>query len=365
MSEKKWPISFGRLIIAVVYILLFAGLIHGLKHGKPSEHNGRKVLHIFGWPEEFLPSTIEKFTEQTGIEIRTHLYLSNEELLTKVRRMKHAEYDILIPSDYAVKTLIKEDMLQPIDHSRLNFYDNLIPELLNLEYDPGNTYSLPYQWEVLGFGVDKDYYGQNLPKLTWKDLMNPDDCDARISMVDDPIEAIQMAAFYLFGAKEITTLSKEEKAQVLKALKAQKKSVEAYTSMKPDYLLATKNCHMAASSSAWILRSVESHPHMDFVIPEDWSFISIENMCIHKNSDKHDEIYAFLNFIYQDAIMAEDSGTFLNFPALSKALSLMENPSPSYVRCYQKALKNFSHFHFIAPLLSEEETRRLWVDLKS
>ncbi|PCI78156.1 hypothetical protein COB21_01425 [Candidatus Aerophobetes bacterium] len=365
MKKKTSSLTVGRFIIVGVYVVLFALFIHGLK---PKTHNNNNnnpdVLHIFGWPEQFLPSTIKRFTDETGIEVKTHLYLSNEELLTKMRRMKEADYDILIPSDYAVKSLIKEGMLQPIDHSKLDFYNNFIPGLLNLNYDPGNKYSLPYQWEVFGFGVDKNYF-KDYSSLSWETLFSIHDTGLKISMVDDPIEAIQMSAFYQYGPNNSMKLTHKQTQSILHTLKQQKKNVEAYTNMKPDYLLATKNCQLAVSSSAWILRSIEDNPHVEFVIPQDWSFISIENMCIHKDSKKQKAIYAFLNFIYQDQVMARDCGTFLNFPSITTALPLMENPHPKYVRCFNQAAKKLSFFYFITPLLSEQETTKLWVDLKT
>ena len=57
-------------------------------------------------------------------------------------------YDIIVPSEYLISELASENRIEKIDHSKLpNVRDNLLEEFTNLEYDPGNTYSIPMFWE--------------------------------------------------------------------------------------------------------------------------------------------------------------------------------------------------------------------------
>lgn len=356
--------SFARFLIVGFYIALFALFLHTSKTHE-GEENDPEVLHIFGWAEQFLDTTITNFTKETGIKVKTHQYTSNEELITKMQRIQNADYDILIPSDYAVNILAKEGLLQPLDKSQLTFYDKLLPQLLDHDYDKGNHYSIPYQWEVFGFGTDKHLLEEHGGHLGWDMLFDPQDKSFRLCVGDDPIEAIQMGAFYKYGPSKTATLDKHQIKQITALLKRQKKQVEAYTSMRPDYLLMTKNCQLAVSSSSWMLRAARKDASLTFVVPDQWSFISIESMCISKHSKKHKQIYAFLNYIYQDRVMAEDCDAFFNFPATSSALTFMKQLHPNYVQTFERASSDLTFFYFISPLLSEEKTRKLWVDLKS
>jgi len=54
-------------------------------------------------------------------------------------------YDLVQPTDYTVTLLIRQGLLQPMDHSKLPVLANFNPIYLNLAYDPGNKYTVPYQ----------------------------------------------------------------------------------------------------------------------------------------------------------------------------------------------------------------------------
>ena len=59
-------------------------------------------------------------------------------------------YDVLIPSDYMIERLIKEDYLQYIDWDLIPNKGSLMDEVMNKSYDPGNRYSCPYFWGTVG-----------------------------------------------------------------------------------------------------------------------------------------------------------------------------------------------------------------------
>ena len=64
-------------------------------------------------------------------------------------------YDILVPSDYMIERLLQEDLLQPLDKSKLNCMDLLVEGVKGLPYDPNNDYSVPYFWGTVGIVYDK------------------------------------------------------------------------------------------------------------------------------------------------------------------------------------------------------------------
>ena len=67
-------------------------------------------------------------------------------------------YDILIPSDYMIERLIREDYLQPIDWDRLTNAEGLNPDVMNKEYDPGNVYSVPYSGVMWVFYMTRPWW---------------------------------------------------------------------------------------------------------------------------------------------------------------------------------------------------------------
>ena len=103
---------------------------------------GGGTLNVLIW-SEYLPEDVQqRFTEQTGIKLVVDEYDDNETLLSKLQSGV-ADYDVIVPSDYMVGTLIKQKLIQPIDRTKLSNWANLDPQLLDQPFDPGNKHSVP------------------------------------------------------------------------------------------------------------------------------------------------------------------------------------------------------------------------------
>ena len=75
-------------------------------------------LYIFLPGEYFSEDAKKAFEKETGIRVHDDTFDSNESMYTKL--LGGTVYDIVIPSDYMIERLIKEDYLQKID--KLNTY---------------------------------------------------------------------------------------------------------------------------------------------------------------------------------------------------------------------------------------------------
>lgn len=352
---------YMRLFILFAWVALIFGTLWVATIRTPPKSEDH-TIQVYGWPEMFHPDVIKAFEKETGFNVKLHCYTTNEEMLVTLKASDAKGYDLIIPSDYAVKMLIQEDLLKPLDHSQLSFLDTVNPLLLQQDYDPENTYSLPYQWEIFGFGIDADYFEKHNLEPTWKTIFDSKNADLKLAMVNDPIEALNFAAYYLFGNKPKLDAKKTLKVRDL--LEKQKNWVEAYASLRADYLLATKNCHVALSTSSYIFRSSTQYPHVKFVVPDEWTFISIENMCIPKHSSKEAQVYEFLNFVYKPENLGKDINAFYTFPATTNTIPYLDAP-PEYLQFLENAHLFEGKFYFIRHLISEKETRKLWVDIKS
>jgi len=347
-----------RLFILVAWVALISGSLY-LSAFKKSPNEEKTVLNIYGWPDTFLPDAIHEFEKETGVQVKRHFYTSNEELLVTLRANKGKGYDLIIPSDYAVKMLIEEDLLSPLNHSKCTFLPDLNPTLLNKHFDPKNRYSIPYQWEIYGFGIDQDYFEKQNLKINWDLLFSPK--EIKLAMVNDPIEAFNFASYYLFGPQTFLDAKKVRKIRDL--LEKQKKGVEAYAGVRADYLLATKNCHAALCSSSYIFRSSAQYPHIKFVVPGDWTMVTIENICIPKKSKKQELVYELLNHLYKPENMANDAARFCSFPATTNTRPYLKNVPPDFLTLLEE--KTPCHLFFAEHLIPEKAIRQIWVDVKS
>lgn len=322
----------------------------------------RKSINVFSWSNVFDEEIINAFTKETGIHVNMSYYTSNEELLAKLKATGGEGYDLIIPSDYAVKSLQEEQLLKKIDHQQLDFFTDLEPSLLRLPTDPHNEYALPLSWEIFGLGIDKDAVALNQNSTTWKTIFTNPSGAYKIVMINSPIDLFMIAAYYLYGDKN--TLTQAEVAQVKDLLVKQHAWVEAYADFRADYFLATKNAPLAVASSSYILRSEKLFGHIDFVVPTDGSFITIEHCAIPVATKKEALVYQFLNYMYKPDIITHHYKTFALLPTTRTALTLLAEDTnvQNLVTLYTK---NPQKFLFFKRLMSEQELNDVWVALKS
>ena len=110
-------------------------------------------LHLYNWGEYMGENLIADFEEQTGATVKVDYFDSNEQMYIRVANGE--SFDVLVPSDYMIQRLMEEDLLQPLDKSKLSNLDLLNDDVMGLDYDPENEYSVPYFWGTVGIVYDK------------------------------------------------------------------------------------------------------------------------------------------------------------------------------------------------------------------
>lgn len=349
-----------KVVILLIWTLALFTALFWPKLYRPMESQ-KPCLNIFSWSDIIPRSLLEDFEKETGIKVRLDYYSSNEELLVKLKNIKGKGYDLIIPSDYAVQILSKEGALKELKKEKLHFTSDLRPFLLNHDFDPGNKYSLPLLWDVYGFGIDIDTF-KDQRYFTWEHLFNEDMIKYKIAMTNDPIEAFCLGAFYLFGPK--ASLTSKETSMVKRLLIEQKKHVEAYAVPRSDYIVGSKNASLALSLSSYVIRSKKHFPFMEFVIPQNKTFISIENVAIPANAKHEKEAYQFLNYIYEKENLAKACNSFEIFPATKGAIEFLEN-SKECADVESAILQKDYQLYFFRHLLPEKELRTLWIEIKA
>ena len=167
----------------------------GIDACAPGETDGD--LNFYNWAEYIDPDLITAFETESGISVEYTEYESNEQMLAQVEAGA-APYDLVVPSDYMVDTMLAEGLLVKLNKSALSNLGNLDPAFVNLPFDPTSDYSVPYQWGTTGIGINTATLGDVDP--SWDLIFNPavaDQYEGRISMLDDPLEAMVAALHYL------------------------------------------------------------------------------------------------------------------------------------------------------------------------
>jgi spermidine/putrescine-binding protein len=257
-------------------------------------------LNIYIWSEYLPQEVIDQFSRETGIEVNFDLYDSNEALLQKLQSGV-ADYDVVVPSDYMVKILILEGLIQPLDHGRLPNRANLDPRFLDKPFDPGNRYSLPYFWGTTGLGYDLTKTGG--PIDSWAAAFDPAHA-GRISMLDDMREAFG-AALKSMG-HSLNTTDPAILEQAAEKLKQQKPLVKTYDSGDFANILAAGDVDIAHGYNGQLAEVVAEEPErLAYVVPKEGATVWMDNVAIPAQARNLDSAYQFLDYIMRPEVNAQ------------------------------------------------------------
>jgi len=139
--------SFGGLAAALV--------LDGCSRAFPKGANGEEQrLNFYNWDTYTGETTLADFQKATGIDVRMSHYANNDELFARLRA-GNPGFDVIVPSNEFVTRLQISGMLSPLDHARIPNRANLAPEFVDVPFDPGRRWSMPYTWLALGIGYRK------------------------------------------------------------------------------------------------------------------------------------------------------------------------------------------------------------------
>ena len=285
----------------VISMLLTAGLVLGLTacaggggdSGEASA-SGKGELNIFVWTEYVPESVVSAFEEKTGIKVNVSTYSSNEDMLAKVKAESEGAFDIVQPSDYMVKQMIDQDMLQKLEKEKLTNLSNISEAYANPSYDPSGEYSVPYLGGVGAIAVNTGKITASVSK--YADLFTADFKDSLV-VLDDFRATIGMAARSLgYSMNETDPAKLEEiKIQTLKL----KDNIKLYDSDSPKSALISGDCTAGFCWSAEAALAMEENPDIQIVYPEEGAYLFMDNWCITKGAKNVDAATEFINYMLE------------------------------------------------------------------
>lgn len=182
---------------------------------------------LFDWADYFPPALAQKFEAETGIRIVTEVYRSNEELLALLTS-RAGNYDVVVPSDYMVKILIEEALLQPVDAPTMPNFAHVQAPFDDPWYDPGRRYTVPNMHGTSGFVYDPRQVVGGVLEESWTEFFEPrPELVGKVVALDDQRELYQAAAHFL--GIDPCTEDPAEAQRILDALIAQKPRLAFYT----------------------------------------------------------------------------------------------------------------------------------------
>ncbi|MCG2799825.1 MAG: extracellular solute-binding protein [Cellulomonas sp.] len=159
-------------------------------------------MTLYTWSDYFPEDLAKKFTQDTGIKLTVDYFDSNETLEAKLKASNGTGYDVVVPSDYMVQMLIDEGLLQEIDATALPNGKNIEDSFVDVYFDEGRKYSVPYLYGTTGYMYDSSKTTETL--TSWADYFNPPADLGQVGTMSDQTEVVG-AALRAVGGQTCST----------------------------------------------------------------------------------------------------------------------------------------------------------------
>lgn len=264
----------------------------------PPTNSGSKSLNFYNWTDYVDPDkTIQEFEQRTGIKVTYDNYTSNDVLVAKLSA-GGAGYDLIVPTDGTMVQLRNGELLQEIDHANVPNLKNLAARFQDPEYDPGNKYSVPWQWGTTGIGYDPTKVEG---EVTDWDAFNLASVQGKSSILDEARDSIGMALFAL--GLDPNTTNDDDLDQAQEYLIELKGKLQKITS---EYKqpLTSGELLMAHAYSGDVFQAQVDNESLEYVIPTAGAFSWVDVMAIPQGAPNKENAEAFINYILEPEVGA-------------------------------------------------------------
>ncbi len=154
-------------------------------------------LNIFNWGNYTNPELIKKFEAEFKVKVTITDYDANDTALAKVKAGGHG-FDLVVPSASFVQIWVKEGLIQEAGTDKMANFKNIDPKWLNVDWDPGRKFTVPWQWGTTGVVVNtKKYTGDINTSAMWLDP--PPELIGKINVVPEMGDVMPLAIMYMGG----------------------------------------------------------------------------------------------------------------------------------------------------------------------
>ena len=294
VSRKAMAIVAGVLVLAVLGGTVGASVSQQRKSAEAIEKYGSNVLKLY-LPGEYLgENVISDFEKQFGVRVIVENFDSNEMMYTKL--MAGDRYDVVIPSDYMIERLMKEDFLQPLDKSLIPNMENMDDAVRGMSYDPQNDWSIPYFWGSVGLVYNHENVDPAVIEREGWEILRNTDYASHVYIYDSERDSFMMA-FKALGYSMNTEDPDEINA-------AYEWLLQMNNTMSPVYVTdevidgmmnGYKDIAVVYSGDAAVV--LDENEDMSFYMPSQGTNIWCDAMVIPANAENPKLAHEFINYM--------------------------------------------------------------------
>jgi spermidine/putrescine transport system substrate-binding protein len=284
---------------------VMGGAMPGLMPGRAQAQDLGNRVALATWPNYHDTSNFDRFTDETGVFTQVNVFGSNEEMLAKLQA-GGSGWDVFVPTNYAVPTYVKADLIEPLDLSKLPNFDPAAfdPRFADAGTIDGTVYAVPKNWGTTGIAFNSSRTGGVVD--SWKTFFDGarDQFDGRVMVHDYQLTTIGNALVY-FG-HSFNSVDPAELADAEKLLVDVKPHLFAISS---DYQPSMRN------GDAWLTmcwtgdgkQMNADMPEIGFALGREGGEIWSDYYAIPKDAPHREAAYALINYLLDPEVNAREA----------------------------------------------------------
>ncbi len=345
MNKRRW-LLLGILVLGT---LLFSAC-----------GETKSTLNVYNWGAYMDESVLEEFEQEFDCKVNYETFQTNEEMYAKIKN-GGTNYDILIPSDYMIEKMIREDMLMPLDFSKIPSYQQIDSVFKNLPFDPDNTYSVPYFWGTVGIAYNTELVKEEID--SWSVLWD-ERYSKQFTMIDSQRDSL-MVALKLLGYS-MNTRNEAELEEAKNLLIEQKPLVLAYVGDNVKDMLISGETALSVVWSGEANAVKVENPSIEFVVPKEGTNLWFDSVVVPKTAHNPDLAMQFVEFLCRPEI-AKRNAEFVGYSTCNVEAEKLLDPKlfpATYGQSLDDKLKTSSEvFEDPADFLKVYD--KIWTELKA
>ena len=352
--DSKAMRTFKRVCAAACALALLLGsgwLIFGTR---PQE---QITLNVYNWgqyiadgSDDSMEVIAEFEARYPYIKVNYSTYDSNEIMYSKLAN-GGITVDVIIPSDYMIARLIKEEMLLPLDFDNIPNYQYIDETFRNTAYDPENKYSVPYTWGTVGILYNTKFVDE--ADVTGWELLWNEKYAGKILTFGNSRDAFGIAQYML--GYDVNTTDTAQLDHCAEVLKAQKPVLQQYVMDEIFAIMQNEEAWIAPYYAGDCLTMMDENENLAFYLPENQGFnLFIDAMCIPTCAKEKEAAELFINFLCDPEIAGANMDWICYSTPISAAKEYMDPDAVASPVSYpsDEILANGSSYAFLPEEIS-------------
>lgn len=283
-----------RHFLTTTSAALAATALPGCSGSKPT------TLRVYSWADYLDPDLAARFEKENSCKLKIDTFDSNEAMYAKLTAGATG-YDVLVPSSYMVKTLVRENRLQPLDHAKLPNLKHVDAAYLKRALDPAMAHSVPYMMAPTCLAWLASKVSNPVPSYSMFDRA---DLKGRITLLDDMREVLG-AALRSLGFP----LNSKDPAQLAQARDVAarwKKNIAKFDNEQYKSGIASGEFHLVQGYAGDLFQVAEENEDIVIKIASEGTAFSCDDLCIPKDTAAVDLAHRFIDFLTAPDVAAKN-----------------------------------------------------------